>query len=280
MKRNTKRRLALYGTASVIAVVCLSAPVIARRRQPPVKVRHVEPKEALEHESSRLLRDLLRIDTTDGVTRDAVDLLARAFACEGIPYEIVGDDPRRPLIVARISAARRGGGLLLLNHLDVVGPGDLAAWNQPPFAGNMGTGLEFFYLYGRGALDMKSQAVAALFAMADLQRSGIVPLHDVVFVGETGEEAFQPERGIGWLMAHRPDLIEGVTDVFNEGGVNESLSNDIQRFEIEVLQKGTINLDVSSRSPEALEKFAQFMKARNVGSAYRVGEQVARFMRF
>jgi acetylornithine deacetylase/succinyl-diaminopimelate desuccinylase-like protein len=280
VKRNTKRRLALYGSAAVVAIAVLSAPEIALRRFPIVRVRKVDPHVALGNEASRLLRDLIRIDTSDGLTKGAVDLLARSFACEGIPYEIVGDDPQRPNIVARLSASHRGEGLLLLNHLDVVPPGDLTRWEQPPFAANMGTALKTFYLYGRGTLDMKGQAVASFFAMADLKRSGIVPLHDIVFVGETGEEAFKPDLGIGWILSHRPDLVEGVTDVFNEGGVNESLAGDIQRFGVEVLQKGTINIGVSGRSREALEAFQNFMADKNAASVYRLSEPVARYMRF
>ena len=54
----------------------------------------------------------------------------------------------------------------ILVHLDVVPAGD--GWTYPPFACTEDNGR----LYGRGTLDDKGPAVAALFAMRDLLQSG------------------------------------------------------------------------------------------------------------
>src|SRR5204863_6324589 len=144
------------------------------RRVPRVKMRTLDVPKSRRDESVTLLTELLRIDTTNppGLTRAAIGVLARAFACEGIPYEIVGDDPERPILVARLAGKTREGGLLLLNHIDVVSPGDLTKWAAPPFAAEMGKETDDFYLYGRGTLDMKGQAVACFYAMAALERAG------------------------------------------------------------------------------------------------------------
>ncbi len=61
--------------------------------------------------------------------------------------------------------ARRGTtgpNLCFAGHTDVVPPGDVAAWRDPPFEGRVVDGQ----LFGRGAADMKG-AVAAFIAAAD-----------------------------------------------------------------------------------------------------------------
>ena len=61
--------------------------------------------------------------------------------------------------------ARRGTAgpnLCFAGHTDVVPPGDIAAWRDPPFEGGIADGQ----LYGRGAADMKG-AIAAFIAAAD-----------------------------------------------------------------------------------------------------------------
>src|SRR5205085_11472202 len=109
--------------------------------------RDVLPLEAIQKAErqppARMLAEYLRIDTTDppGRTREAAEFLGRAFACEGIPYTIVGDDSEKPIFVARIKGRERGNALLLLHHMDVVPAEHLAAWRKPPFSGEMGTGL-------------------------------------------------------------------------------------------------------------------------------------------
>ena len=52
--------------------------------------------------------------------------------------------------------------LLFCGHVDVVPPGDLKAWQYPPFTATCANDN----LYGRGAVDMKSSIAAFLIAMA------------------------------------------------------------------------------------------------------------------
>ena len=126
--------------------------------------------------------------------------LTRCFDCEGIPHEIVGDDPERPILVARLRGTSPGEALLLMNHVDVVPAGDAAAWSQPPFGAKRGSKEAKHYLYGRGALDMKGQAIAGFLAMAALARHGTVPRRDVVYVAESAEESYEMRYGIGWVL--------------------------------------------------------------------------------
>ena len=280
-----KRRLALYGGAAVFAVLALwGFPALVSRLAAPFSFRRVdlEADAAMETEAVKLLVEYVRIDTTNppGITRPAIEFLARFLACEGIPVTITGADPERPILVARIKGRSPDGALALLNHADVVPSGDPAAWTKPPFAAARGTGLDRDHLFGRGTLDMKGQTIANLLAMASLTRAGLVPLRDIVFVAESGEETFREDLGMGWLFDNRPDLLAGVTDVFNEGGVNEVKTQRVERFGIETMQKAVFSVDVLSSDEKALGDFREFLKARDEEQPVRVVPAVRDFLRF
>lgn len=281
---NTKRRLVLYGLAVLLAVVVLAVPRLLVRLFPPVRARDLaaEASAAMKTEAAQRLVELLRIDTSNppDETRPAILYLARLFECEGIPCEIVGDDPKRPVLAARLHGLSPEGALLLLHHVDVVPPGDLSKWDRPPFAGVRGSGPTAHYLYGRGTLDMKGQIIASFLAMAALKRAGVVPRRDVVFVAESAEESFELEYGIGWVLDHRPDLLTGVSDVVNEGGVNEVLGSDIARYGIEILQKAIVSVWIDSASKEKLEEFRKFLLEKDRTLPLHLDPTVREFLRF
>jgi acetylornithine deacetylase/succinyl-diaminopimelate desuccinylase-like protein len=282
---NGRRRLALYGGAAVFAALALwGIPTLVARFAPSLYIRRmdVESDEAMKTEAVKLLVEYVRIDTTNppGITRPAIDFLARALACEGIPVTITGADPERPILVARLEGRREDGTLALLNHADVVPAGDLSAWTKPPFAAERGNGLQRDRLFGRGTLDMKGQTIANLLAMASLKRAGLVPLCDIVFVVESGEETLREDLGMGWLFDHRPDLLRGVTDVFDEGGVNEVKAQRIERFGIETMQKAVLSVDVLSPDEKALEAFREFLKVRDLEQPVRLVPAVREFLQF
>jgi acetylornithine deacetylase/succinyl-diaminopimelate desuccinylase-like protein len=209
-----------------------------------------------------------------------IDVFARELDCAGIPAVVTGSDPQRPILVARLKGRRSGEALALLAHADVVPPGDLSLWSKPPFSGARGEGAEAAFLIGRGTLDMKGQAVANLFALVSLVRAGIVPSRDILFVVESGEESYDLGLGFGWLLAHRPDLVAGVTDVLNEGGVNEVKATEIALFGIEVMQKSILSVVVLGRDRKPLEDLAEFLKARDAEMPLNVVPAVRDFLAF
>jgi len=284
LSRNARRRLALYGSAALVVTAVLLLPRLLTRFGPRVAARNLaaEAEAAMSLEATRRLAELLRIDTSNppGETRDALVFLAGLFDCEGIPYEIVGDDPRRPVLVARLAGASRDEALLLLHHVDVVPPEDLSKWDRPPFSGARGEGQAAHYLYGRGALDMKAQTIASFLAMAALRRSGAVARRDVVFVAESAEESYELQYGIGWVLDRRPDLLAGVTDTLNEGGVNEVLGAEIARYGIEVLQKATVSIWIDAPSAEPLDAFRAFLQEKDRALPLHLDPTVREFLRF
>jgi acetylornithine deacetylase/succinyl-diaminopimelate desuccinylase-like protein len=168
----------------------------------------------LQAEATELLRELIRVDTSNppGGETPAAQLLARYLEDNGVRCELVARDPARANLIARVPG-RRGGGpsLMLLGHTDVV-PAQAESWRQPPFAGVLD---DQGYVWGRGALDMKNEVATRAVATAEIARSGDSLDGDLVFVAVADEEDGTTGIGMSWLVQERPDL---ATDyVINEG---------------------------------------------------------------
>ncbi|WP_448431677.1 M20/M25/M40 family metallo-hydrolase [Mycolicibacterium sp. XJ2546] len=121
--------------------------------------------------------------------------------------------PGRGNLFARLEGAdRQRGALMLHGHLDVV-PAEPADWSVHPFSGAVENG----YVWGRGAVDMKDMCGMMIAVARHFKRSGIVPPRDIVFAFVSDEEA-GGDYGCKWLVEHRPDLFEGVTEAIGEVG--------------------------------------------------------------
>jgi acetylornithine deacetylase len=108
-----------------------------------------------------------------------------AFSDDGIPFT------DRASVVGRWAGSGGGRSLILNGHVDVVPPGDLAAWHTGPWSGAIRDGR----LYGRGACDMKAGLSAALIAVHALKAIGFQPAGDLLLESVVAEET----GGIGTL---------------------------------------------------------------------------------
>ena len=167
----------------------------------------------LRDETTALLRDLLRVDTTNPPGREtaAATLLKDYLEASGVECELVARDPDRANLVARISGTGDGPSLALLGHTDVV-PADPAGWQHPPFAGDLDADG---YVWGRGAIDMKNETASRAVTLAVLARSGFRPRGDLMLIAEADEENGTEVVGLQWLVGERPDIRADY--VINEG---------------------------------------------------------------
>ena len=164
-------------------------------------------------ETSRLLAELIRIDTSNppGNETAAAEHLAAYLADAGVKSELVGREPHRASLIARLPGTGDGPSLMLLGHTDVVGA-DADEWSVPPFSGLERDG----FVWGRGALDMKGQVAAEAVAVATLAREGWRGAGDLILCAVADEEVGD-DWGLSWLVQEHPDLVRA-DYVLNEGG--------------------------------------------------------------
>jgi acetylornithine deacetylase len=88
-------------------------------------------------------------------------------------------------------ATTAGKSLILQGHCDVVPTGPLDMWDTPPFDAVIKDGK----MYGRGACDMKSGTIGALYALDAIKAAGLKPTARIHFQSVIEEES----TGVGAL---------------------------------------------------------------------------------
>ena len=178
---------------------------------------------SLRTEVTELLCGLIKLDTTNppGNETIAAEYLKAYLEAAGLECELIARSPERANLVARIKGTGDGPSLLLLGHTDVV-LADPGEWQVPPFSGEVRDGE----IWGRGALDMKSQVAANAVAVASLAREGFRPSGDLVFAA-TADEENGVGFGLEWLCEAHPEAVR--TDFcVNEGaGDRLQLGDDV-----------------------------------------------------
>jgi acetylornithine deacetylase/succinyl-diaminopimelate desuccinylase-like protein len=174
--------------------------------------------DSLSAETQRNLAAYLQINTTNppGNELAAARWLKGILDREGIEAQIL-DTAELGANRANLYARLRGNGskkaIALVHHMDVV-PATPSSWSVDPFSGVIKDG----YIWGRGAIDMKSNGIAQLMAMIALKRSGTTLNRDIVFIGNADEE-LGSTGGLVFAQKH-PDLLRDVEYLMTEGADN------------------------------------------------------------
>jgi acetylornithine deacetylase/succinyl-diaminopimelate desuccinylase-like protein len=192
---------------------------------------------AAEEEAVRLLSRYLQVDTTNPPGNEALGaaFLAGELDAMGISAELVEFAPGRSNLIARLEGGDAEPPLCLLSHIDVV-TADAARWSKPPLSGEVDA--EGF-IWGRGALDMKSVGVVELLSVALLKRLGVPLRRDVILLAVGDEEV--NNLGIRHLAEHRWGDI-GCSQLINEGGlgVKDAMVEGVTVFAISFVEKGNL----------------------------------------
>ncbi len=168
----------------------------------------------LQDDAVHHLQQLLRCDTQSppGNEIRAASYIRTALDAEGIECTFVESDPGRVSVVARLVAENPvGRPVMLMGHIDVVTV-EPDKWERDPFGGE----LVDDYVWGRGALDMKSQVAAELATFIAVKREGIPLTRDLIFTAFADEEA-GGAFGAEYVWKHHRDLIDAEFAI-NEGG--------------------------------------------------------------
>lgn len=183
-----------------------------------------------------LCRTLIRFDTSNPTSdeSEAAQWVLGQLEEVGLTAELIESEPGRASVVCRVAGEdSTRGGLLLHAHLDVV-PAEPSDWTHPPFEGVIEDG----FLWGRGAIDMKDTVAVFLAVARHLGRTGTVPSRDLVFLFVADEEA-GGVYGSKYLVEHRPDIFDGVTEAIGEGGGFSFPVDETRRlYPIENAQRG------------------------------------------
>ncbi|MDQ1470863.1 MAG: hypothetical protein QOJ99_2343 [Bryobacterales bacterium] len=181
------------------------------------------------------LRDLIRLDSSNppGNESRVAQYLKQVADREGIPADLVGDNPQRLNFIARVQGSGKRRPLLLMAHSDVV-PADRAQWTVDPFAAVEKGG----YIYGRGAEDDKDLLAAELAVLVDQarrQRAGGAKFdRDLILLSEADEEA--GSAGAKWVIGHAWPKIEAEF-ALNEFSYILTASSGVPVFQIQTAEK-------------------------------------------
>lgn len=208
-----------------------------------------------EDEVVDLVSALIRFDTSN--TGELATTKGEADCAHWVAEKLreVGYDPEylesgapgRGNVFVRLPGADPGRGALLIHgHLDVV-PAEAADWSVHPFSGAVSDG----YVWGRGAVDMKDMCGMMLAVARHFKRTGIVPPRDLVFAFVADEE-HGGKYGAHWLVEHRRDLFEGVTEAIGEvGGFSVTVprrdGGERRLYLIETAEKGLCWMRLTAR---------------------------------
>ena len=178
-----------------------------------------------------LLRELIRYDTTNPPGNEEacvahIEALLREHGIESERYEKA---PGRPNLVARHAGANGGPPLVLQGHVDVVTTAG-QPWSRPPFAAEVADG----YVWGRGALDMKSGVAMMVSAFLDAHDSGsATPLVLVILADEENGGDF----GARFLAEEHPEVFGGARHALGEFGGATQWIGGRRFYPIQVAEK-------------------------------------------
>lgn len=244
-------------------------------------------EDPIDHEAEENLVAYLKIDTTNppGNETNGARFLQQLLIKEGIDAKLVGSNPNRQSVYARLSSGSNEKALVLMHHIDVV-PVSANEWTKPPFGGLRANG----YIWGRGALDIKSLGIAGLMAFIDLKRRNAPLRRDVIFLGVADEE-LGGEHGCRELLEKNPELFANAGFVLNEAGYNETIVDKVAFWGIEVQQKVPLFLRIHMTGPPGhsasppdgggtLVKLMSTLEAiRKIPTPYRLTPAVDRYFK-
>jgi acetylornithine deacetylase/succinyl-diaminopimelate desuccinylase-like protein len=192
---------------------------------------------ALNDEALQMLSGYVKVNTTNppGNEMDGARYLKTILDREGIEAQVYDSAElghNRGNLYARLKGNGSKKAVALVSHIDVV-PVAREFWSVDPFAGVVKDG----YIWGRGTLDMKGQAIAQLMAMIALKRSGVPLNRDIVFIGNADEE-FDGSGALAFVTNHA-ELLKDVEFLMTEGGENMVVNGKLQYYGVGVSEKQT-----------------------------------------
>jgi acetylornithine deacetylase/succinyl-diaminopimelate desuccinylase-like protein len=157
--------------------------------------------------SHDIFKQLIEINTTDSVgsTTVAAQAMAQRLLDAGFAagdVQVLGPNPRKGNMVARLHGTGAHEPLLLICHTDVV-EARREDWSLDPFKFTEKDG----YFYGRGTEDIKEGDAILVTTFIRLKLEGYKPDRDII-LALTADEEGGASNGVDWLLKNHRDLID------------------------------------------------------------------------
>ena len=235
--RGFYKSISLLIACSLIASTALGATRVKKRGRTVAEINW----NAYQDLAVELMQQYLRINTSNppGNEIATAKFLKESFDREGIQSEIFEYKPTRANIIARIKGNGSKRPIILLSHMDVVNA-DPAKWRVDPFSAQIIEGE----IYGRGALDMKSEGLLHLMTMIILAREKPQLSRDVIFLATADEEV--KDEGSIWMIANKAELFKNAEYLVTEGGGGELEGGKVKYVGVDVAEKAPFWLQLTA----------------------------------
>src|SRR4051812_20839840 len=196
----------------------------------------------LEQRTTELLQRLIQFNTVNppGNEQAAQEFLEEMLEQAGFECELLAAVPGRPNLVARLRGPSDGPGLCFLGHVDTV-LADASDWSVDPWSGELRDGC----VWGRGALDMKSQVATEIAAACSLAEEGWRPESGELLVIVTADEEAGAVQGAKWLCEQMPEKVR-CDVIVNEGGGDSFSFRGRRIYLVEIAEKGIFRFTLTT----------------------------------
>ncbi|MEG2439192.1 MAG: M20 family metallopeptidase [Lachnospiraceae bacterium] len=169
-------------------------------------------------------------------------------------HTIINHGNNRQTLIIKIPGKQDCGGIAFIGHTDTVPYGDCISWKYPPLSGTEKNG----FIFGRGAVDMKSGDTSMTAAALSLLKLNEKPRENIYFCFSADEE----NRGLGAIALSELDYLNTVNEFFIAEPSNEMIG---------IAEKGALWLNIKStgvlahssrphKGINAIEKSIEFKK--------------------
>jgi acetylornithine deacetylase/succinyl-diaminopimelate desuccinylase-like protein len=203
----------------------------------------VPERAALERRTTELLQRLIRFKTVNPPGHEGAlqEFLRDALEAAGFECELLAAVAGRPNLVARMRSASDGPALCLLGHVDTV-LAEPADWSVDPWSGELRDGV----VWGRGAIDMKSQVAAEVTAAVALAEEGWRPQAGQLMLVLTCDEETGAVHGAQWLCREHRERVRA--DLVVNEGAGQVMRHDGRRvYGVCVAEKGVFRFSLTTR---------------------------------
>ena len=227
----------------ILSALAIAAPAVAAQETQP------RPDQLAFRD---IFKELIETNTTlsSGSCTLAAERMATRMKAAGFPDSQLHlfATPEHPkeggLVAVYPGTSKKAKPILVMAHIDVV-EAKREDWERDPFTLFEENG----YFYGRGTLDVKSQAAVWVDMLIRFQQAGYKPKRTIKMALTCGEETNGAFNGVEWLAANKRDLIDAEFALNEGGGGDSDGKGKVIGQSVQVGEKTFANFRLETRHP-------------------------------